>query len=498
MKNLEHLSQIYYKQILLLTFFIALILRFVYLPNNSISFAYDQGRDAFIVQDLIKGNLKILGPPVSGIPGLFHGVLYYYIIAPAYLIGNGNPAFVAYFLSFISSLGILSVFYLTKILTKKFFPSLLSSLFFAVSFELTQYSNLLTNASMGVWFVPIIYISILLGSPILLGLSFGLAVQSELALLYHLVPILVLVYKKFNFKKYLLFFTTFAISTLSFIISEFKFGFQGLNGLKYLILGTDGITKAKNFSDYLITIFDQLSLTFSYTIFPVNIVFGGLVGFLIVYYYFNKNENTTSKIFLWYVFGFIFALPFGGWNMRHLLVGIAPIVCVMLAIFINENIDKYRNIAILSILIILIFNILKIKTENVDGQTIFPLQKDLVLSKEIEAIDYTYKKANGEPFSISTLTSPLYVNTLWSYLYTWYGQQKYGYVPSFIGRDQIGQVGNVLKKDITKKHFYIQEPTYGIPEIYVKYALGDEDSYSDLIESVKIGDIMVQDRIYKK
>ena len=201
MPNLEKVLQKYCKVVLIAIFVVALFLRWLYLPQNAISFAYDQARDAFLVQDLLHGDLKLLGPSVSGVPGLYHGVLYYYIIALPYLIGHGNPVFVAYFLSFISSLVVFLVFYLSFLLTKKYVPSILSALIFAFSFEATQYANLLTNASMGVWFVPIVYIAILLESPILLGLAFGLSVQSEVALLYHLVPIFVLTYKKFNFKE---------------------------------------------------------------------------------------------------------------------------------------------------------------------------------------------------------------------------------------------------------------------------------------------------------
>jgi len=162
MKILKLISRNYSKILLALIFIVALTLRWWYLPQGAVSFAYDQARDAFTVQELLHGHLKILGPPVSGVPGLFHGVLYYYVIAPAYLLGHGNPVVVAYWLSFISSLGVFAVYYLTYLLTKKRVPALISALIFAFSFEATQYANLLTNASMGVWFVPIIYIGLYL------------------------------------------------------------------------------------------------------------------------------------------------------------------------------------------------------------------------------------------------------------------------------------------------------------------------------------------------
>jgi hypothetical protein len=41
-----------------------------------ISFSYDQARDAFFAQDILNGDLKIVGPPTD-IQGVFHGPLYY-------------------------------------------------------------------------------------------------------------------------------------------------------------------------------------------------------------------------------------------------------------------------------------------------------------------------------------------------------------------------------------------------------------------------------------
>ncbi len=155
MKNLNQTLAKYSNWFLGLFFIIALVLRWLYLPQNAISFAYDQARDAFTVQEMLHGHLKILGPPVSGVPGLFHGVLYYYVIAPAYFLGRGNPVVVAYFLSFVSSLVIFAVYFLTKLITKEKIPALVASAVFAFSFEASQYANLMTNASMGVWFIPV-------------------------------------------------------------------------------------------------------------------------------------------------------------------------------------------------------------------------------------------------------------------------------------------------------------------------------------------------------
>jgi len=62
-------------------------------------------------------------------------------------------------------------------------------------------------------------------------------------------------------------------------------------------------------------------------------------------------------------------------------------------------------------------NLSLIFKENPKGATLFAIQKDMLLSKELAAIDYSYQEADGKEFSINSLTSPLYVNLVWSYLY---------------------------------------------------------------------------------
>jgi 4-amino-4-deoxy-L-arabinose transferase-like glycosyltransferase len=58
-------------------------------------FAYDQGRDAWEMQKIARGDLTLIGP-VTGLDGVFLGPFWYYLIFPAYFLGNGNPVASAY------------------------------------------------------------------------------------------------------------------------------------------------------------------------------------------------------------------------------------------------------------------------------------------------------------------------------------------------------------------------------------------------------------------
>ncbi len=84
----------------------------VYRVDQILGFYYDQGRDALVIWDLIhKGKLFLIGP-TTGIAGIFRGPYYYYLIAPFYFLGQGNPVWPAVFLAFTTVLAIGLIYYL--------------------------------------------------------------------------------------------------------------------------------------------------------------------------------------------------------------------------------------------------------------------------------------------------------------------------------------------------------------------------------------------------
>lgn len=83
--------------IISLVIILALILRLYRLPEL-LGFWYDQGRDALVIWDFIhNGKLFLIGP-MMGFTGMFRGPWYYYLIAPFYYLGNGNPLWPSAFL----------------------------------------------------------------------------------------------------------------------------------------------------------------------------------------------------------------------------------------------------------------------------------------------------------------------------------------------------------------------------------------------------------------
>ena len=71
----------------------------VYRIGQLLGFYFDQGRDAKVIWDLWhQGKFFLIGP-TTGIEGVFRGPWYYWLIAPFYLLGRGNPVWPSVFLS---------------------------------------------------------------------------------------------------------------------------------------------------------------------------------------------------------------------------------------------------------------------------------------------------------------------------------------------------------------------------------------------------------------
>ncbi len=498
-----------YLTILLLIFLLAFALRVLFLPSLSLTFGYDQARDALHALEIATGHLKILGPPAST-PGLYHGVFYYYVLAPAYLIGHGSPIIAAYWIAFLNALTVFIVFYLTFLMTKKVFPAFLAALLFAVSFEAAQYATWLSNPTIGIWTVPLIYLGLWAWvkekkrwGAVVAGVGLGLSVQAEIFLLYHFVPVLIWLWmgrKKVKRNELITFGIFFLLSVSTMILSEVKFGFRGLSGFGQLAVASDAnLAYAKSVGDYLILYLNQIGRIFAFNSYPGNIGYGGgFVIFLIslALYQWRKKELSWQPFLAAWLFSHLWVVTVGGTSTPFLMVGIGPAVSIIIAIFLSIWWEKRYKVLVLVVLAILVYgNISMILRENKNGSTLFAIQKDMVLSKQLPAIEYTYKESGGKPFSINSLTSPLWINIVWTYLYKWYGQPKYGYVPSWHGRDQAGLQDSLLPtpKDI-KNYYLIIEPMGGIPTRYLDETVGAEDVYSRLVNEKYFGEIRVQKR----
>lgn len=499
---------------LLIIFVFGYFLRVMFLSNNTLTFGYDQARDAINALQIAHGHLKIFGPSASQ-PGLFHGVFYYYVLAPFYLLGQGSPIIAAYGIALVNCLGIFIVFYLTFLLSKKTKTALIAAFLFAISFEATQYATWLSNPTLGIVTVPLMYLGLWSWinkknwGPVVAALGLGLSIQSEIFLVYHIIPLIIWIFiaRKNITKKQLITFSCVLLVTLStMFLAQLKFGIsQTFNGIRNLAQNQEGnLAYEKSLGDYLVLYLNQIGRIFSFNSYPGNVGWGaGFVLALIGYSLLSVKKVVKTldpKIFVsTWLLSHLSVVTVGGTSTPFLMVGIGPAVSILIALYLGKWLEKKYTILVCIILIILTFgNITMIFRENKKGSTVFSIQKDMILSKQLSAIDFTYNKAQNKEFSVNTLTSPLWINIVWTYLYKWYGQPKYGYLPTWRGRGQEGQLDSLQNdSNVWKLGFLIIEPQDGIPPQYLPQIIDQEDSYSKLVTEQDYGAIRVQERIKK-
>ncbi len=491
--------------ILVVIFFAAIFLRVMFLGQNALTFGYDQARDAYMASEILRGDIKIQGPP-SSTPGLFHGVLYYYLLAPLYGLGRGSPVVAAYGIAVINAATVFIIFLLASKAAKNIWVGLLAALLFMVSFESTQYATWLSNPTTAIFTVPLTYLGLWLWTnskskwaPALTVLGLGLSIQAEIFLGYHIIPIAIWLFaaRKSITKKQLAIFAAallFSLSTM--ILSEIKFGFKGIEGLKLLISGGEtNLAYAKSIGDYLILYLNQAGRIFAFNSYPGNIGYGGGFILILAIYSLIKKDRVGTFLSSW-LFAHLSVVTMGGTSTPFLMVGIGPAVSIIMAYFLVKWWNGgYKLVFLLTISILIYGNVSYIFRENPRGATLFAIQKDMILSKQIPAVDFTYQKSAGAPFSLNSLTSPLFINITWSYLYEWYGKSTYGYVPEWHGRDQVGQLGTLPELgSATRKAFLILEPMGGIPPQYLSQTLAEENAFSRLVSEQNWGELRVQER----
>lgn len=495
---------------LVLLMIIGFILRTYYLKQNNIVFGYDQARDAYIASQIIQGDLKILGPPVS-LGGFFHGVFYYYFISIPYFLSKGNPVLPIVFLS-IFNVAVIPIVYL---IGKRLFNrqvGIFSAIFYAVSFDIIQYSNWLSNPSLAVPCSVILYYGLTLFlftnkknlGAILTAIGYGLCFQSQFFLGYLIIPIIfsVFLFKSKPTKKQILIFAVFTlITTSTMILAYFKFGFTFIEGIKTMFSGKNQFDiNSYNFFDTAKLISVRLVENFSRVIFPFNSFYAFILFIFCFYFFIKKNHHSSvfkSLSLLWvFVLSQAIILPFGGVSTAHINVGLQLPIIIVISAFLIELSKSKKFLSYSLIFILCLSSLITDLKFNPQGSLIFAIQKPLTLKNEIEVMEYTYQDSAGNPFSINTVTSPYWINTLWSYLYQWYGQSKYNFTPTFHGRDQSGNL-SYLTQEInpqTSAFYLIIEPNNGIPQYLIDDSIAYEDSFSKVIETKNFNGVLVQKR----
>lgn len=463
----------------ILIFALSLGLRYWY-SSTEICFYTDQSRDAVVANKILHGDWQLFGPVVNGRGAIFHGVLYYYVIAPLYALGGGDPWFVSIALSLFSTVCLIPSFLFAKKLFNAPKLAYIVVGLIAVSLSSIETSASFWNLQLSIILLPTYCFFLFktfekptVVNGLVTGLLIGLLVQSGFSNIQWLLPYVVVLGmalyrqrdKKSVFTTVILSLCGFACAISSMLLVEYLAWKRGLfamqDSLHWVSTGAFSVHNIQSVGRWY---FDSLT-SFLVPQFPW--VTAALLLLSAVTVYITRQDKR------WKWLGLLLIPPVLGQlasdsAASYILTGYESIFYIGIVLvfykcltFFGKNFSQHvPNAITMTLLILFAFsNLAAIQLDKTTNDTLACAWKTGSF-EELQAIEYTYQLAEGKPFTIDTVTEPYGINLKYGYLYAWYGQKKYGYTPAFIGKPQAGYISEGLLRESDQYlplHFAIYE-----------------------------------------
>ena len=413
------------------------LIRYFQTKDYNTAFTYDQSRDMLDIRALGEfKDLAVLGPTTS-INGLRLGPFYYYINLPAYWLGDGNPQALVYWniLLFLISGGFIFWYFRKRNITLGF----LAGSIFLTSPQMFNLTRYFWNANMATYLSVYFFIALWnflekkdKKSVLFLGITSALLTQFEAAfgivcLLFSII--VVLLNKKAETWK------NFLIGALPWflpqILLEIKNKFQMTKLLLGIFTGSNTVLGDKlSFGEVILSHVTTMRSFFEgQFIAPYGaglIILLLAIGLILINKKYRKNG-------IYFVSFWLFALVFyitiyhhelKGWYLESLRIWYCFVVAIGLV-----NINKFKKAAALLVGILLLRNICLVTVDQ--WQFVNKKQSDdpKNLANLMTNIDWIYGKIDGDGFDAYTYVPEIYDYPN-QYLYWWYGNKKYGYMPN--------------------------------------------------------------------
>ncbi|HEX6977584.1 MAG TPA: glycosyltransferase family 39 protein [Patescibacteria group bacterium] len=426
--------------ILLFIVLIAALFFRVYRVDQLLGFYYDQGRDAQVIWDFWhKGKMFLIGP-TTGIAGIFRGPWYYWLIAPFYLIGGGDPGFPAVFLSLTTLVAVVFVYIIASKVADRS-TGVFAAAIAGLSYYLLLASRWLSNPT------PMLLISMLLIFSMFLamegkkwawlaiGFLIGMAMQfgSAAEVFYFPAVVIFAIWQRRNLgsKKimiasiFLIFFAFVpqiifdlihqgilrtAIAKFLFTDKSFKVSFWEMVKIRvpfYQDVFMSKINPSGEKGKLVATAFMFASLLINWRSLWANkyfkVILLLLVSPLIGMFFFQGNfGNVYDYYFTGYYF--IFVLVFSI-LVVNFVQGRARFVipALFLIVFFQQNLLLDRNYVV----------------SGVDGPT------TVAMGNELQAVDWAFKDAGGREFNFDSYVPPV-IPYSYNYLFVWQATKRCG------------------------------------------------------------------------
>lgn len=495
-----------------LIFVLALVVRFLWF-RESTYFGFDEARDAFTSTKIYqKFDFKLIGPPATGDLGLFHGPIFWYLLGPLYLLGQGDIFFVNAVFRLINATGVFALFYIGSQLFNPW-VGLVSAFFYAISFEQYQYAMYVGNPTLGVWSWLLIFVGVAMlyqksryskWAPALMlsGAAFGM--QLNLMFAYFFFPVFLLLFwlwKNIIWSKRSIAATVLIPTALlsTYLLAEIKRGFVSVRKAIELISTGWGImspeqSKTAMYLEKFRAMFhDNLLLA------PGEGVITSILAIIVIglLLAFALKEKPVRLIMVW-IFAWVFLAPFGGHLAYYTHAGISTGLLLGTAYLINKLRTKKTAWLAYGLMMVITFSNLKLIAVGAKDSLIFQIkpQPFMKLTDELAVINSLYQAAEGKGFTVRLTGIPYRIQTVWAYLFSQYGETKWGYYPFW-------ETGNVLgfpgflpapRSGTTCLRFLIREPLKGLPIEIINEDIETENIFSIPVERKEIGWFIVEKR----
>lgn len=418
---------------------ISFILR-VFRVDQILAFHYDQGRDALVIWDLIHSHKLFLIGPTTGLAGVFRGPFYYYLIAPFYWLGNGNPVAPAIFLAVLSVLALALMYYLARKIGGKRM-GMIALILGAFSFEILYAGRWLSNPTpmlflsmVVVWMMFLIqdgkkWAWIVLS--FVLGMSFFHFGSSGELFYFPAVLIFAIIFKKFpDIKTLLISIAVFLLTFSPLFIFNLKHGGILQNNMAGLLSSGNSFNLPS--WQFVMDRLKDIGVYFSSLLFHSPFAREWIHTFVILIAFISLLpgliKNNKVKVLLILLGSVTFgSLLFQGNNgnfYQYYLTGYYLIFLLLIAAVFNSLFEFSLVGKILMIYLILFFMWQNWSWTKPYLQATGGESDKIVLSNQKLAVDWVYKNAGQREFNVDVYVPPV-ISYSYDYLFRWLGTTQY-------------------------------------------------------------------------
>ena len=417
----------------------------VYRTPDLLRFYYDQGRDALVVADMIKDHKPVLVGPTTGLAGILRGPAFYYLLLPAYLIGQGSPVTAAIWLQIINTFG-LFIFYLVAKHLFSPLAGLIAVFLMGFSAHMVDLSRWLSEPSLILTSVPLTLYSLIqvlrsrtlqVWLPIV-ALVLGLNLQFEMASEIWFIPVvLILLFlrgrtlqipRRTLFISVVVFLLTFAPQVI------FDLRHQGI--MRKAIIENFASQSASSFGFDQKTVESRLKLffdTYTYIVSPGYSWTLPLTTILLLpIFFFHRLRKQFLLPLIFFTTPLLILTFFTGNSgnfYTYYLLGTFPIFLLLVSGILSVYLSRSSIVFVAPLLILTIYSFSNYRVlgnflrQGINGPN------SITIRNQLDNIDWIYQQAADEPFSVDIYVPPV-IPYSYDYLFRWYGQNRYGYTPN--------------------------------------------------------------------